>query len=180
MTRLFLALALPDEVVPSLAAIQRGIPGARWQSREQLHLTLRFIGEVDGRGADAIDDLLSTIAAPKFSLELHGVGEFGGDRPEAVWAGVRPNEDLLHLQRKLDTGLRRLGHASGEHKYTPHVTLARLRGAARGPVLDWLTDHALFPGSPFAVSAFILYSSVLTADGSIYRAEKAYWLKDRT
>jgi 2'-5' RNA ligase len=178
MTRLFTAIGLPDETATEIAAIQSGVPGARWQSRAQLHLTLRFLGEVDGHKADAIDDVLAAIAAPKFTLQLHGVGMFGNDAPDALWAGLRPNEGLLHLQRKIDGAVRRLGLAADTRKYTPHVTLARLRGADKGRVLDYLTDHALFTSAAFAVPAFILYSSERTSDGSVYRAEKAYWLKD--
>jgi len=177
MPRLFVALSIPDTVAQSLALLQTGVPGARWQTREQLHLTLRFIGEVDGREAVGVHDALSGIVAPPFTLELHGTGEFGGKHPHALWAGVRPNEALLHLQRKVETAVQRAGIAPERHKYTPHVTLARLRGMPVGRVLDYLTDHALYTSAPFAVNGFILYSSVLTSGGSIYRAEQAYRLK---
>lgn len=177
MQRLFVALSIPDTVAQSLALLQVGVPGARWQTREQLHLTLRFIGEVDGRDAAAIHDALSGIAAPAFTLELHGTGEFGGKHPHALWAGVRPSEALLHLQRKIETAVQRAGLAPERHKYTPHVTLARLRGTPVGRVMDYLTDHALYTSAPFPVAGFILYSSVLTSDGSIYRAEQAYRLR---
>ncbi|MEJ0025153.1 MAG: RNA 2',3'-cyclic phosphodiesterase [Rhizomicrobium sp.] len=176
MQRLFVALSIPDTVAQSLALLQAGVPGARWQTREQLHLTLRFIGEVDGRDAAAIHDALSGIVAPAFTLELHGVGEFGTKHPHALWAGVRPNEALLHLQKKIETAIQRAVLAAERQKYTPHVTLARLRGTPVGRVLDYLTDHALYSSTPFPVAGFILYSSVLTSDGSIYRAEQAYRL----
>jgi len=178
MQRLFVALSLSDAIAQSLAPLQTGVPGARWQSREQLHLTLRFIGEVDGRDANAIHDALSRIEAPSFALALHGVGEFGGKRPSALWAGVRPSEPLMHLQRKIETALQRVGRPSDRQRYTPHVTLARLRGTQPGHVMDYLTDHALYSSPPFPVGAFILYSSLLTSDGSIYRAERAYRLKE--
>ncbi|HEY0283359.1 MAG TPA: RNA 2',3'-cyclic phosphodiesterase [Rhizomicrobium sp.] len=175
--RLFVAIALPDEVARSLAALQAGVPGARWQAREQLHLTLRFIGEVDGRDAASIDDALAAITAPAFSLELKGVGAFGGKRPHALWAGVVPSEPLLHLQRKIESALQRIGLEAEGRKYTPHVSLARLKGTPNGHVVDFLTDHALYASPPFTASGFILYSSLLTPNGSIYRAEKAYRLK---
>ena len=95
--RLFAALSLPDPVIESLLALQGGVPGARWQKREQLHLTLRFIGEVDGAKAAAIDDALALISAPAFTLELKAVGSFGGRRPHALWAGVAANEALLRV-----------------------------------------------------------------------------------
>jgi len=175
--RLFTALALPDTVASSLLMLQSGVPGARWQTREQLHLTLRFIGEADGRDAIAIDDALATISDPVFSIELKGVGSFGGKRPRSLWAGVAANEALLHLQRKIESALQRIGIEADRRKYTPHVSLAKLKGTQHGHVLDFLTDHALYASGPFAVNGFILYSSLLTPNGSIYRAEKAYQLR---
>ncbi len=177
MPRLFVALAIPDDIAQHLALLQGGVPGARWQSREQLHLTLRFAGDVDGRDAAAIQDALAGIEAPAFELAPHGVGEFGGKHPHALWAGVRANDALSHLQRKVEAALRRAGIAADAQKFVPHITLARLARANTGRVIDWLTDHALFSAAPFAVKGFILYSSLLTTDGSIYRAERAYRLR---
>jgi 2'-5' RNA ligase len=175
--RLFTALALPDEIAQPLLLMQAGVPGARWQKREQLHLTLRFIGEVDGAEANAIDDALAAITAPSFTLELKGVGSFGGKNPRDLWAGAAPNDALLHLNRKIESALQRIGLEPEARKFTPHVTLARLKNSPRGAVMDYLTDHALYTSTPFAVTAFCLYSSKLTSDGSIYRVEKEYPLQ---
>ena len=200
--RLFAALAVPDSVAQSLMLIQGGVPGARWSRREQLHLTLRFIGEVDGRDAAMIDDALADIRAPGFDLQLHGVGQFGGKEhrpgkvgargsartgfpsgratmksPHALWAGVRRNEALEHLQRKVDSAIRRVGQPQDAHKFTPHVSLARLRHPEGGKVLEWLTHNALYTSAEFPVEAFCLYSSKLTPDGSIYRIEQDYPLE---
>jgi 2'-5' RNA ligase len=177
MQRLFVALSIPDNAAQAMALIQSGVPGARWQTREQLHLTLRFIGDVDGRDAATIDDALSGIEAPRFTLEPHGVGQFGNKHPHALWAGVRPNEGLLHLRRKVETAIQRAELEPDRSKYVPHVTLARLTRPNVGRVMDYLTDHALFTAPAFEVEAFVLYSSVLTSDGSIYRPEGAYPLR---
>jgi len=174
--RLFVALALPDSVRESLLALQGGVPGARWQTREQLHLTLRFIGEVDGHQMTAIDDALATVAAPAFVLQLKAAGSFGGKIPRDLWAGVRTCEPLNHLQRKIESALQRVGMPPDRRKYTPHVTLARLKGRQDGRVADFLTDHALYASDEWPVEGFVLYSSKMTSDGSIYRAEKAYRL----
>jgi len=175
--RLFVALSLPDPVAQSLMLIQGGVPGARWQRREQLHLTLRFIGEVDGRDAAALDDALAGIVAPAFSLQLHGVGQFGNKLPHALWAAARKNEALEHLQRKVDNAIRRVGRPQDAHKFMPHVSLARLRHPEAGKVMEWLTHHALYTSAEFEVEAFHLYSSKLTSDGSIYRSEQDYPLE---
>jgi len=156
--------------------LQSGVPGARWSTREQLHLTLRFIGEADGRDANAIDEALATISAPRFTLELKGVGAFGGKNPRALWAGVAPNEALIHLQRKIESAIQRLGFPAEERKYTPHVTLARLRATPAGRVMDYLSDHGLYASPSFEVNEFVLFSSRLTPNGSIYVAEREYAL----
>ncbi|HEX3429441.1 MAG TPA: RNA 2',3'-cyclic phosphodiesterase [Rhizomicrobium sp.] len=175
--RLFVAIALPDAVASGLLALEGGIPGARWSAREQLHLTLRFIGEVDGRAAAAIDDALATIRSPRFGLELKGVGEFGGKNPRALWAGLRDEAPVVHLQRKVESAIQRAGLAPEERKFSAHVTLARLRGSPRERIITFLSSHALYASDPFEVNCFILYSSLTTPNGSLYRAERSYRLE---
>ena len=175
--RLFVALSIPDAVAQSLLLIQGGVPGARWQSREQLHLTLRFIGEVNGHEAAMLDDALAGIHAPAFEMHLHAVGQFGNKQPHALWAAARPNPALDHLQRKVDSAIRRVGQPQDQHKFTPHVTLARLRHPEVEKVTQWLAYHALYTSTEFTVGAFGLYSSKLTSDGSVYRVEQDYPLE---
>ena len=175
--RLFVALPIPDAVTRALSLLAGGVPGARWQTREQMHLTLRFIGEVDGRDMRALDDALAGIDVPAFELQLHGVGQFGNKQPHTLWAGARKHEMLEHLQRKVDTAIRRVGQPQDAHKFMPHVTLARLRHPDLERLRAWLVQHALFTSDQFAVDAFCLYSSKLTSDGSIYRVEQEYPLR---
>lgn len=176
--RLFVAIPVPAHVVQGIMLIQGGVPGARWLNREQLHLTLRFIGEVDGRDAAMLDDALAGIEAPAFTLQLHGVGQFGNKQPHTLWAGVRKCEALEHLQRKVDTAIRRVGQPRDAHRFTPHVTVARLRNPEAPKLIEWLTHNALFTSAEFRVDAFNLYSSRLTSDGSIYAVEREYVLEE--
>lgn len=177
MIRLFVALDLPDLVRERLAALQGGVPGARWSRAEQMHLTLRFIGEVAENVAHDIDDALASIRAPAFSLELSGVGEFGGKNPRALWAGVKSSEAVLHLQRKVETALQRIGLPPEPRKFSPHITLARLKAAPREKVVQFLTHGSLFAAVPFPVNQFVLYSSHLSQSGSIYHPERVYRLE---
>ena len=174
MIRLFVALEIPESVRSRLALLEGGVPGARWANGEQMHLTLRFIGEVAENVANDIDDALAGIHAPAFAMELAGVGEFGGKNPRALWAGVRGHEALLHLQKKIETALQRLGLPAEERKFAAHVTLARLRAAPREKVVQFLTHHALFASGPFQVDRFVLFSSHLGSGGSVYHAERIY------
>src|SRR5262249_26339271 len=141
MIRLFTAIELPESLRERLALMQGGVPGARWLGDEQLHLTLRFIGEGYENVAHDIDDALVGLRAPAFTLELAAVGEFGGKVPRALWAGVRTNAALIHLQKKIETALQRLGLPAEERKYSPHVTLARLKGSPREKVAEFLAHH---------------------------------------
>jgi 2'-5' RNA ligase len=168
------ALPIPDAVARGLMLLQGGVPGARWQAREQLHLTLRFIGEVDGADARALDDALAGIHAPAFEMQLHGVGQFGNKQPHSLWAAARRNELLEHLARKVDAAIRRVGQPQDAHKFTPHVTLARLRHPEMERLRDWLTAHSLYTSETFTVDGFCLYSSKLTSGGGIYRIEQDY------
>jgi 2'-5' RNA ligase len=174
MIRLFVALELPESVRERLGVLQGGVPGARWVDDHQLHLTLRFIGEVTEDVGHDIDDALLSIRAPGFELELAGVGEFGGKNPRALWAGVRSNGALLHLQKKVETALQRIGLEPETRKFSPHVTLARLRGAPREKVVQFLSEYGLFASAPFRVDRFVLFSSHQGSGGSVYHPERTY------
>jgi len=174
MIRLFVALELPTGVRERLTVLQGGVPGARWMTDNQLHLTLRFIGEVDGNVAHDIDDALSGIRAPSFKMEIAGVGEFGGRNARALWAGIRANGALTHLQKKVETALQRIGLPPDERKFSPHVTLARLKVPPREKLMQFLTHHALFASGPFPVDRFTLFSSHLGSGGSVYHPERVY------
>ncbi len=174
MIRLFVALEIPREVRARLFLLQGGVPGARWATSEQFHLTLRFVGEVNEAMAADIDDVLSTLRAPGFALELAGVGKFGGKLPRALWAGVRPSSELIHLQKKIETALQRLRLPAEERKFTPHVTLARLRNSPAEKVVDFLSHHSLFASGAFEVNGFALFSSLLGSAGAVYYIERSY------
>lgn len=175
MVRLFIGIAIPAEIRFQLSLMASGIPGARWTPEESYHLTLRFIGEVDQGMADDIDDTLRHIRVAPFELALSGVGYFGSGRSaRALWVGVAKNEALLHLQAKLETALQRMGLPAEERKYTPHVTLARLRNTRAARLETYIADHAGFQAPPFRVTEFTLFSSFLSSSGPIYTPELTY------
>ena len=105
------------------------------------------------------------------------MGEFGGKNPRALWAGVRANGALLHLQKKVETVLVRIGLEAETRKFSPHVTLARLRGAPRNKVVQFLAQYALFASGPFRVERFVLFSSHQGSGGAVYHAERTYPLE---
>jgi len=176
MIRLFVALALPEDVRRRLEMLRGGIPGARWQSAAQMHLTLRFIGEVDGAAFREIGDALADVEAEAFSLSLEGVGRFPPrGRVRILWAGVAQNPALLRLRERTEAVITDLGFEPEGRNYAPHVTLARF--ASRAPqhrLQEFVSYHGVFSSGPFPVRSFELFSSRLGAAGAHYEVEASY------
>ena len=173
--RLFTAVDLPQEVRDHLARLCCGLPNARWTPPEQLHLTLTFIGEVDGAAFLEIREALAEISGPAMTLQLQGVGFFPPrGQPRIVWAGLEKCEPLLALQHKITTRLFQLGLEPDNRKFSPHITLARLGGTPAAKVMKYLAANGLFTCGPFAVARFSLYSSLLGRSGAIHRVEQDY------
>ncbi|MFH1241530.1 MAG: RNA 2',3'-cyclic phosphodiesterase [Pseudomonadota bacterium] len=175
MYRLFVAIDLPEETRQQLATMCYGVPGARWVPEDQLHLSLRFIGEVDGgRGRDIIEEL-ATIQSSPFSLRLKGAGHFPPrQEPRVLWVGVERNDALLQLRNKVEYTLVRLGLAPEGRKFSPHITLARLKGTSVSKVVAFLAYNGLYESSFFEVSEFVLYSSTLSPKGALYNKEESF------
>ncbi|HYG84655.1 MAG TPA: RNA 2',3'-cyclic phosphodiesterase [Azospirillum sp.] len=175
MIRLFVALDFPDDVRDRLAGLAGGVPGARWTDPSNLHLTLRFIGEVPGHTAADIDATLSEIEVPGFDLTLDGVGMYGSNRHARVlWAGVERTEALTHLQSKVESALVRCGLEPEERKFSPHVTLARLKDAPKERIGRFLEERGLFRAGPMRIDHFTLYRSLLGKGGAVYEALREY------
>lgn len=173
--RLFVGLALPSEILDHLALVGGGIPRARWEDRDRLHVTVRFIGEVDGGTKRRLEDALDTVRHPPFVLSVAGVGLFPpGGKPRILWAGLEGAAPLHELYGRIERALTIAGLEPEGRKYTPHITLARLRDPPRHKVIEFLQHHALLRTVEFEVRAFQLYSSVLSPGGSKYRIEHHY------
>lgn len=176
MHRLFVALRLPAPCRDRLADLPFDIPGARWQDNDQLHLTVRFIGEVDGALAADIAAALSSLHHPRFALALAGLGTFERrGRAGALWAGVAPHEPVAALHRKVDRALVRAGLSPERRAYLPHVTLARL-GRDAAPVQPFLAAHAGLASEPAPIDAFHLYESTLGRHGASHEIVDSYRL----
>ncbi|WP_029010825.1 RNA 2',3'-cyclic phosphodiesterase [Azospirillum halopraeferens] len=177
MIRLFVALALPEDLRQRLAGLGGGVPGARWTEPENLHLTLRFIGDVpDDRLAD-IDAALAGVESPGFALVFDGVGVFGNARNARIlWAGVERSEALNHLQGKIESALVRGGEPRDERRFTPHVTLARLKDAPRERIGRFIEERGLFRAGPVAFDRFTLFRSHLGRSGPVYEPLRDYTL----
>ena len=176
--RLFVGLALPAGVKTALAALERGIPGARWLDPDQLHLTLAFIGEVDGGCAGDISDSLASLRHSAFDVEVAGVGHFGSlRRARTVWAGVALSEPLRHLRKGVVRRLELADVTIERRRFHPHVTLARIRGETGHHLADFMAEHSLLRLPPFSAESFTLFESHLRPAGATYDALATYPLR---
>lgn len=168
MPRLFTAIRLPSAVMDGLLDTMEALEGARWQDDEQLHLTLTFLGDVDGHGVDDLVTSLSRVAFDPFALDIKGVGHFEHKgRVNAVWAGVAPSPALEVLQQRVAQACTAACLPPDHRRFLPHITLARMNRA--GPDLPaWLARHALLALPAFTVSRFALFESTLGQGGSLY------------
>jgi 2'-5' RNA ligase len=178
MPRLFTGLEIPSVVAQSLAMMRGGLPGARWIDPENYHLTLRFIGDIDDALAREIAGLLGRVQRGAFELRLDGLLSFGGRKPRALVAAAVPVTPLMELQAEQERLLQRLGLEPEGRKYTPHVTLARLRDSSSRLVADYVAARGHYRSSAFQVSRFVLFSSRASVGGGPYVVEEDYPLDE--
>jgi RNA 2',3'-cyclic 3'-phosphodiesterase len=174
MPRLFTGLELPGAVVGQFALLRGGIVGARWLEPEDYHITLRFIGDIDARAARDIAEILGDIRRPKALVRFEELSWFGGDKPRAIVAKVKADPALMDLQAEQERRLRRIGIEPETRKYTPHVTLARLRGASQTAVASYLALRGALIADSFNAERFVLYSAREGSGGGPYVVEAAY------
>lgn len=178
MHRLFVAIRPPEEICDMLLDTMEGVEGVRWQDADKLHVTLRFIGEVDGARAEDLAAALGSVRAAPFDLQVAGVGSFarsrrGEKRPHALWAALEPSEGLLALQQKVERACEAAGIPREERRFTPHITLARLNSGS-GDLSAWLAAHARLRSAAWRVESFALFESTLTGHGSEYEQIVTY------
>jgi 2'-5' RNA ligase len=178
MPRLFIALGFPEAVQGRLSEISAGLPGADWSEPSQYHLTLRFLGEVDGPTFLDLREGLTGLSARSFYLTLRGLGVFPlrGD-PETLWVGTQSNESLKSLRNKVESLVVRRGQPPESRKFHPHVTLARVRGSRPEWVGAYVAGHSLFTAPEIPIQSFALFSSKLTPEGSVHTLEREYPLE---
>ncbi|MBS6473561.1 MAG: RNA 2',3'-cyclic phosphodiesterase [Acetobacter sp.] len=154
MIRLFAGIEFPENIKDQLYSLRGGVPGAVWTERENLHITLRFIGNIDEDDAGYLHDGLAQIQAPAFSFAMTQVGFFAtGSQMRHLWAGVRD-----------------------KHKFHAHATLAKLYGTTAEDVQKFIEYNNLFRSDEFYIDHFTLFSSHprTDGDGSYYRVEAQY------
>lgn len=172
MYRLFVAVPLPEGIKERMLDLRSNIPGARWMGSEQLHLTLKFIGEVEGHTVKLIQEHLASVSYRPFPLQFRGVGFF----PSGVlWVGIAHSEGIISLRKKIENALFDAGIQRERRKFSPHVTIARLHNSPRTSVKRFLRNNDSFRTDSFYVDKFVLFSSVLKPSGAVHTVEAEYF-----
>ena len=176
MPRLFTGVEIPPDIGQALSMLRGGLPGARWITPDNYHLTLRFIGDVDDIVAGEVALMLGRVRRGPFELHLEGLTSFGGRKPRAVVATMAPAPALLELQAEHERLMQRIGLEPEGRKYTPHVTLARLRDSSSRDVAEYLAARGYLRTASFPVSRFVLFSARNSVGGGPYVVEASYHL----
>src|SRR4051794_6024744 len=176
MHRLFVAIRPPEPVRDVLIDAMDAGADFRWQDDAQLHITLRFIGEVDRPRANDIADALRAIRYPSFSLRVAGTGRFQQRSGGALWAGLEPKEPLAALAAKIERACISAGLEPERRAYHPHITLARWKGRRPREIADFIDRPRGLASDPFDVDRFILFESPLSRHGAHYEEVASYGL----
>lgn len=176
MHRLFVAIRPPEPIRDRLLDVIDESPDFRWQSEEQLHLTLRFIGEVDRPLANDLADSLRRIRAERFAICINGVGRFEGRGGGALWAAIEPKPPVAALAAKIERVCQETGIEPEHRAFHPHITLARWKGRRSREVREFLERARGLSSEPFEVSEFILFESRLSRHGAHYEPVMTYAL----
>jgi 2'-5' RNA ligase len=177
--RLFTALDLPAESRARLTELQSPEAlNARWSPSEQLHITVRFIGEVPREQAEQYEQVLSQIDAPPVECIPYGLDVLPSRRnPSVLVVGLERTDDLMELYRAVSRALERQGLDPESRPYRPHVTLARLNQVSATAVHQFLDVHSDWSLPPFNAHAVHLYESTLTQDGAIHEHRRSVSLR---
>ncbi len=178
MPRLFVGLKIPSDIAFDLSLKKGGLLGSRWIDQENYHITLRFIGDIDDRKADDVLDCLYHIDRPPFEISLGSLNFFAKRNPHSLWASVSPSMPLMALQSEIERVLRRFGIQPDSRKFTPHVTIARLRGARYEDVARYLGQSGVYQSPSYKVDEFQLFSSRNSIGGGPYLIEERFGLHD--
>jgi RNA 2',3'-cyclic 3'-phosphodiesterase len=178
MPRLFTGIELPEDIAWRLSMMRAGLSGAHWIDPDNYHITMRFAGDISDAEANHFAHELSEVHFDSFDIELSGLGSFGGNKPRAIWAAVKPSRELELLQKAHERAARIACLPPETRNFVPHITLARLRNVSPFAVADYLARHGGFFSKPFAVNRFVLFSSRPNHGGGPYLVEEGFPSRD--
>lgn len=174
--RTFIAISLPDFIIEEIERCQRGIPNAKWIKKENLHITLQFIGEISLEDLKNIRQILKMVNQEKFKIRIKNPKVFYKKFQKILWLSIEPEEPILILRNKILKELIKNQIDFKKENYTPHLTIARLDNPTQKILNDYLMTYENFSTEEFSIDSFTLFSSILSPSGAIYTEEEIYYL----
>ncbi len=175
MTRLFVGLKIPEDIREELLSLCSGLENVRWVKKENFHITLQFIGEVQKSYLDDLVQSLSEIRFSQFDLTLNGINFFNSTGLiRSIWIGIREKENLMRLHSKINISIEKAGISFKRRKFIPHVSIARFTRQPGSRFQDYIEGNALFSSRSFTIKSFTLFESVLKPDGPIYSTNTTF------
>lgn len=176
--RLFVAIPMPESVKNNLAELRRPIDGVRWQQKDKLHLTLKFLGDTNPDRLPNLKIALDRIETSSFSITLQGLGYFPkGNYPRVLWAGIKKNQSLQELYRSIEQKCTDLGFEAEQRSFKPHITIARIEGGSKSDIMSFINQNKEFNLQEVPVEEFVLYESKLNPDGAEHHRIKTFPLQ---
>ena len=175
--RLFVAVELPKEIKDKLYEFQlklKPVVKAVFVHKKNIHLTLKFLGEVERKKVEGIKEKLKNVQVKKFKAGLDGCGVFPNEKfIRVVWVGLKPKEKVMELQKKVDEEL--IEFSEQETRFVSHLTLARVKNVKdKKGLLETLKSVKL--EGEFEINEFSLIKSELSKDGPRYEVVETYSL----
>jgi 2'-5' RNA ligase len=177
MHRLFVAIRPPEAIRDLLVDAMDDSPELRWVGDEQLHLTLRFIGEVERPLAGDITAALARVRFDRFAMRIKDVGRFDQRNGGALWAGVEPKAPVAALAAKVERACQLAGLEAERRAFHPHITLARFNRRSAGAAIALIDRNRELASEPFTVDRFILFESHPSRHGPHYEEVATYSLE---
>ncbi len=176
--RCFVALPIPEEIIDEIQTCQIGLSNAKWTKRENLHITLHFIGEIPIENFRMIQETLKEVQGKAFSIRIKNPKVFYKKNQQILWLGNEPNEPIISLRNQILKIIQKFVPPYKKEEYVPHLTIARLDRTDRKNLNNYLLTYENFSTKEFMINSFGLYSSILHPKGAIYTQEEIYYLED--
>lgn len=177
--RCFLAVDLPDEVKRVLKSLEDFLEGVKTVPVHQMHLTIRFLGDVEKKRLHLLNDELKEIRLPRFKMNINGVGFFPGMRnPRVVWAGVEENAHLQKLYDLIEDKVTSFGLKPEKRDFKPHITLGRVKYLKKKVLREFISRYQEIEINGIEVNDFILFRSILSENGAKHLAIEKYHLQE--
>lgn len=166
--RLFTAIEIPEDVKDEVVSLYSGSKNVKWITKENLHITLNFLGDLENWEVDTVQSVLSKIEVNSFTISLSGAGYF---KSGALWLGVNKNDHLTSLERVCSRELLKAGIGLDVRKFKPHLTVGRFK---KKDIYEFLDSAMGYKSRKFEIKGFNLYSSILKPTGAIYTKLASY------